>query len=94
MFFEVGMETSTRSEKSHQRSKPPRSGVEGGFESGFWLLVFRQVETSGLVCSSAQSFCVFGESGTMPRVVFSAEVELRLIELWGKYQRKKEEVKL
>ena len=35
----------------------------------------------------AEFLLVFGESGSMPRVVFSAKVELRLIELWGKYQR-------
>ena len=59
MFFEVGMETCAKSEKSHQRSKPSRSGFEGGFESGFRLLVFRQVETSGLVCPVRRVFVSF-----------------------------------
>ena len=39
----------------------------------------------------AEFFLVFGESGsTMPRVVFSAEAELRLIELWGNTSEKSE----
>ena len=35
----------------------------------------------------AEFLLVFGESGIMPRVVFSTKVERRLIELWGKYQQ-------
>ena len=59
MFFEVGIETCAESEKSHQCSKPSRSGFEGGFERGFRLLVFRQGETSGLVCRVRRVFVIF-----------------------------------
>ena len=52
---------------------------------GFWFSGKAKRVVWCVECAEFLFF--FGEAGTMPRVFFSPKVQLRLIELWGKYQR-------